>query len=294
MLGAGAGTAHAEQSAVPSGSTLTLVGVEAINTYSPTNWTVDTAGKTMVGTFFYGTGTYRYNLPAVIPPGGAQGSLVMNIQATQLWATGFSLEGPADFSTPPAINEVTSERGLSFSHELKFTIKPRAYSAGTKFVEFIGKAYYGEGPRFTFRYAVKAKPKPGTCRRVARSTAALSAAGASNAFCGVTLRIDSPKGVASPWLEVKQRVNFTAAATGMDVEAPLRLAILWRDPEAAPKARGFKELHVGCVIGRPTCVFWSSSSFPRRSSSRRCSCWTRTSCTARTSSTFAGCRSSRS
>ena len=188
VLGAGAGTAHAEQSAVPSGSTLTLVGVEAINTYSPTNWTVDTAGKTMVGTFFYGTGTYRYNLPAVIPPGGAQGSLVMNIQATQLWATGFSLEGPADFSTPPAINEVTSERGLSFSHELKFTIKPRAYSAGTKFVEFIGKAYYGEGPRFTFRYAVKAKPKPGICRRVARSTAALSAAGASNGL----LRGDAP------------------------------------------------------------------------------------------------------
>lgn len=218
----------------------------------------------MVGTFPFGTGTYRYLIPAVIPPGGAQGSLVMSIQATQLWATGFSLGGNADFSpSPPSINESTSTRGLSFSFEQKFSVKPRAYPTGTKFVELIGKAYFGEGPIFTFRYAVKAPPKPGQCRRVARTTASLAVAAATPEFCGVTLRIDKPKGYASPWVEVNNRVDFTALATGMDVEPPLKLVILWRDPDAPRNYRAFQDLRIPCVVGKAACPFTANSTKPR-------------------------------
>ena len=114
----------------------------------------------MVGTFPWGKGTYRYTIPSVIPPTGAAGKLTMAINATQRWATGFSLSGNVDISPAAAIDESTDNRGLSFTIERSFTIKPRKYPAGTTFVEIVGRAYYNEGPSFTFRYNLGAGAAP--------------------------------------------------------------------------------------------------------------------------------------
>lgn len=148
-------------SAQSEAATLTLVDVKATNTNNSQNWKVDIARRTAVGTHPYGTGIYQYTLPQVIPPSGAAGKLTMTIRANQRWATGFSLSGNVDFSPQPAIDESTAQHGLSFTVQRKFTIKPRAYAVGTKFVDIVGHGYYNEGPTFTFRYRVDSGvPKP--------------------------------------------------------------------------------------------------------------------------------------
>ncbi len=154
--GAGATATRPADSTAQSAAaaTLTLVDVQATNTYSAANWVVDVASRTAVGTFPWGKGTYQYVVPTVIPPGGAKGTLIMNIEANQRWATGFSLSGDADFEPKAGIDESTDARGLVFRIEHSFTIKPRAYAAGTKTIDIVGSSYYNEGPSFTFRYSV--------------------------------------------------------------------------------------------------------------------------------------------
>jgi hypothetical protein len=150
-----------DSSAQAAGVRLTLVDVTATNTYSPQNWKVDTATRTAVGTFPYGTGTYQYAVPAVIPADGAAGRLTMTVQSAQNWATGFNLTGDVDFTPAAAIEEFSSQRGPSYTSVRDFTIKPRAsYPATTKFVDLVGHSYYNEGPTFTFRYSVGPEPTP--------------------------------------------------------------------------------------------------------------------------------------
>ena len=153
----GTGTDAASGAAAP-GVRLTLVDVSAANTYSPQNWTVNTATRTAVGTFTYGTGTYVYTMPSVIPAGGAAGKLTMTIQNAQNWATGFSVSGNADFSPEAAVQDYSNNRGPNYTATREFTITPRTYPAGTSFVELIGNSYFSEGPRFTFRYRVDTEP----------------------------------------------------------------------------------------------------------------------------------------
>ena len=151
---------------------MTLADVKTTNTYSPQSWIVDAASRTMVGTFPWGRGTYQYTVPNVIPPGGAAGKLTMRITANQLWATGFSLSGNVDISPVAAIDESTATRGLSYTIERSFTIKPRRYPAGTTFVEIVGRAYYNEGPTFTFRYNVGATAAAPSGRSSGRASTA--------------------------------------------------------------------------------------------------------------------------
>ena len=137
---------------------LTLVDVTATNTYSPQNWQVNTATRTAVGTFAYGRGTYQYTMPSVIPSGGAAGKLTMTIESAANWATGFSVNGEADFSPTAAIEEFSSQRGPNYTQVRDFTVKPRAtYSSTQQFVDLVGRSYYNEGPSFTFRYRVEAE-----------------------------------------------------------------------------------------------------------------------------------------
>jgi hypothetical protein len=160
--GASLAAPAARSLALPAGATstqtLTLVDVTATNTYSPQNWSVNTDTRTAVATFPHGTATYQYILPTVIPGTGATGKLTMAVNATQLWATGFSLSGEVDFTPQPAIEESTGQRGLSFTVEREFNIQPRQYAPGTQFVELVGRSYYNEGPTFTFRYRVDTAP----------------------------------------------------------------------------------------------------------------------------------------
>jgi hypothetical protein len=138
---------------------LTLVDVTSTNSYSPQNWTVNTATRTAVGTFSFGTGTYQYTMPSVIPAAGASGKLTLTVQNATNWATGFSVSGEADFAPAAAIEEFSSQRGSNYSSVRDFTIKPRSsYSSTTKFVDLVGRSYYNEGPTFTFRYRVDTEP----------------------------------------------------------------------------------------------------------------------------------------
>lgn len=152
---------QAKAAAQAAGFRLTLADVSATNTYSPQSWSVNTATRTQVGTFPWGTGTYQYTVPTVIPASGAAGKLTMTIQANQNWSTGISLSGDAEISPPAALDESTSQRGLSYTVVRDFTIKPRAnYSASTRTVDLVGRSYYNEGPTFTFRYEVAREPEP--------------------------------------------------------------------------------------------------------------------------------------
>ncbi|HZO36142.1 MAG TPA: hypothetical protein VFB41_04620 [Solirubrobacteraceae bacterium] len=148
----------AASAAAAPGVKLTLVDVSATNTYSPQNWTVNTATRTAVGTFTYGTGTYVYTMPSVIPAGGAAAKLTMTIQNAQNWATGFSVSGNADFSPEAAVQDYSVNRGPNYTAVREFTITPRTYPAGTSFVDLTGHAYFSEGPTFTFRYRVDTEP----------------------------------------------------------------------------------------------------------------------------------------
>lgn len=233
---AGGGGVTAGGGGTAAGTTLTLVDVKTTNTYSPQNWTVDAASRTMVGTFPWGKGTYQYTVPSVIPPSGAAGKLKMTINATQRWATGFSLFGNVDISPAAAIDESTDTRGLSFTAERAFTIKPAKYPAGTTFVEIVGRAYYNEGPSFTFRYNVGAAPS---------GVAAPSGALVGSSFDGGTTqpsidlgRAPEPVVISTQTAHTAEAPQLTVSVTGNGIVVMIGRALSRNGGGAAPISCG--------------------------------------------------------
>ena len=123
-------------------------------------------------------------------------------------------------------------------------------------------------------------PPPTGCHPLSKSAAGISAAVAASsrartaaigpqsrlrATCGglaVALSVVSPKGFASPWVEVNKSVVFGVVVTGLDVLFPDRLVIRWMDLAEAAKSRRFRDLtSVSCP--QLQCEFPLSSRFPR-------------------------------
>ena len=129
-------------------------------------------------------------MPNVIRLGVQAGKLTMRINATQLWATGFSLSGNVDISPVAAIDESTATQGPLVHDRTVVHDQAAPVPGRNDVVEIVGRAYYNEGPTFTFRSTKAA----GSLATISAPSGAL----VGSSFDGGTTAPSIPTSVARP------------------------------------------------------------------------------------------------